>query len=119
MARAQAADETEIRAATPPAGGDWRISGAAEIAISGGDSLWYGGSVTACGSVGALCLGGRLRMVRDDNFVDLDHDSGSRSAVELLALAALPLAAHGVTLMPVLGFGVGRLHADNPILKRR
>jgi hypothetical protein len=116
MAHAQVADQTETRAAKPPAGGGWRISGAAEIGISGGDSLWYGGSVTACGPVGALCLGGRLRMVHDDNFFDLDHDSGSRSAVELLALAAWPLAVHGVKLMPLLGFGVGRLHADNPIL---
>ena len=117
LARAQAADETEVRAVKPPDGGEWRIGGAAEIGISGGESLWYGGSVTACGSVGALCLGGRLRMVHDDNFFDLDHDSGSRSAVELLALAAWPLAAHGIKLMPLLGFGVGRLHGDNPILK--
>jgi hypothetical protein len=117
VARAQAADETEVRAVKPAAGDDWRISGAAEIGISGGESLWYGGSVTACGSVGALCLGGRLRMVHDDNFFDLDHDSGSRNAVELLALAAWPLAAHGIKLMPLLGFGVGRLHGNNPILK--
>jgi hypothetical protein len=116
VARTQATDETETRAAKPAPVAGWQISGAAEIGISGGDSLWYGGAVTACGSVGALCLGGRLRMVHDDNFFDLDHDSGSRSAVELLALAAWPLATHGVTLTPLLGFGVGRLHANNPIL---
>ena len=81
--------------------------------------MWYGSSVTACGTVGALCVGGRLRMARDDNFFDLDHDSGSRSAVELLALAAWPLAVHGVTLTPLLGFGVGRLHGDNPDPHRR
>jgi len=114
VARAQAADENVIRAVKPPAGSDWRISGAAEIGISGGDSLWYGGSVTACGSVGTLCLGGRLRMVHDDNFFDLDHDSGSRSAVELLALAAWPLAAHGIKLMPLLGFGVGASTVRTP-----
>ncbi len=113
-ARAQAIDETETRAETSAAGGGWRITGALEIASNGEDSLWYGGSITACGSVGALCVGGRLRIARDDNFVDLDHDSGSRSAVELLGLAALPLAAGGVTLTPMLGFGLGRLHAGDP-----
>jgi hypothetical protein len=116
VARPQATDETETRAAPPPASAGWRITGAAEIGVSGGDSLWYGGAVTACGSMGPLCVGGRLRMAHDDNFFDLDHDSGSRSAVELLALAAWPLMAHGVTLTPLLGFGVGRLHADNPNL---
>ena len=117
VARTQASDETEVRAAKPPpASAGWRISGAAEIGHSGGDSLWYGGSVTACGSVGALCLGGRLRMVHDDNYFDLDHDSGSRSAVELLALAARPFAFNRVTLTPMLGFGVGRMHANNPVL---
>jgi hypothetical protein len=114
--RAQAVDETETRAAKDAdAGGSWRITGAAEIATNGGESLWYGGSVTACGTVGAWCLGGRLRFARDDSFFDVDHDSGSRSAVEGLALAALPLAARGITLTPMLGFGVGRLHANNPI----
>lgn len=116
-ARAQVADETERRAAPPNASAaGWRVTGAAEIGISGADSLWYGGALTACGSVGALCVGGRLRIARDDSFFDLDHDSGSRSAVELLALAAWPLLAHGVTLTPLLGFGVGRLHGNNPIL---
>jgi hypothetical protein len=117
VAGAQAADETEIRAAKPTAAAAaWRISGAAELATSGQESLWYGGSVTACGAVGPLCLGGRLRIAHDDRFFDLDHDTGDRSAIELLALAAWPLAAHGVTLTPLLGFGVGRLHADNPKL---
>ena len=116
-APAQVADEIETRAAPPHASAaDWRVTGAAEIGTSGGDSLWYGGTLTACGSVGALCAGGRLRLARDDNFFDLDHDSGSRSAIELLALAAWPLLAHGVTLTPLLGFGVGRLHGNNPIL---
>ena len=115
--RTQVADETETRAAPPKASdADWRVIGAAEIGTSGADSLWYGGTLTACGSVGALCVGGRLRLARDDNFFDLDHDSGSRSAVELLALAAWPLLAHGVRLTPLLGFGVGRLHGNNPIL---
>jgi hypothetical protein len=115
-ARAQVDDETETRAAPPKASdADWRVTGAAEIGTSGGDSLWYGGTLTACGSVGALCVGGRLRLARDDNFFDLDHDSGSRSAVELLALAAWPLLAHGVTLTPLVGFGVGRLHGNDPI----
>jgi hypothetical protein len=116
-ARGQVADETEMRAAPPKASDvDWRVTGAAEIGISAADSLWYGGAITACGSVGALCAGGRLRLARDDNFFDLDHDSGSRSAVELLALAAWPLRTHGVALTPLVGFGVGRLHANNPIL---
>ena len=116
VARAQAADETETRAAKPTPSAGWRISGAAEIATSGEESLWYGASVTSCGSIGAVCLGGRLRMLHDDRFFDLDHDTGDRSAVELLALAALPFATHGVTLTPLLGFGVARLHADNPVL---
>lgn len=116
-ARAQLIDETETRAAPPVLGApEWRVTGAAEIGTSGGDSLWYGGTITACGSAGPLCAGGRLRLARDDNFFDLDHDSGSRSAVELLALAAWPLLAHGVTVTPLVGFGVGRLHGNDPIL---
>jgi len=117
VAHQQATDETETRAAPPAASPPgWRVAGALELGTSGGDSLWYGSAVTACGTVGALCVGGRLRMARDDNFFDLDHDSGSRSAVELLALAAWPLAGNGVTLTPLVGFGVGRLHGDNPNL---
>ena len=116
-AHPQATDETETRAAPPPVTtGGWRITGAAEIGISGGDSLWYGGAVTACGTMGPLCVGGRLRMIHDDNFFDLDHDSGSRSAIELLALAGWPLTRHRVTLTPMLGFGIGRLHGNDPNL---
>jgi len=116
-AHRQVADETETRAAPPVASApSWRFSGAVELGTSGADSLWYGGAVTACGTVGPLCAGGRLRMARDDNFFDLDHDSGSRSAVELLALAAWPFSGHGATLTPLVGFGVGRLHTNDPVL---
>lgn len=115
-ASAQLDDEPERLAQDRDSASGWRLTGAVEIGSSGADSLWYGGAVTACASIGALCAGARLRIARDDNFLDLDHDSGSESSVELLALAALPLAVGGVTLTPALGFGVGRIHANDPNL---
>ncbi len=78
LARAQVADEPEKRAQEPDPIGNWRITGALEIATSGEDSLWYGGAITACGTIGALCVGGRLRLMRDDALLDLDHDAGGR-----------------------------------------
>jgi hypothetical protein len=90
----------------------WRIVGALEVAGSTDSSLWYGGAVTGCGPVGPLCLGGRLRLAVDNNPVGSNHDV-NRSATELLALAALPLPARGVTLTPAVGLGVGWTHSGS------
>jgi hypothetical protein len=88
----------------------WRLTGALEVAGGTDSSLWYGGAVTACGSLAALCAGGRLRIARDDGLVGPDRDL-ARSAVELLALAALPLAGRTFTFTPALGVGVGWIHS--------
>jgi hypothetical protein len=102
--------------APPPAEPQWRVLGAAELSSNNDDSAWYGGSVTGCRQVGRACLGGRLRMARGESWErvfrgdrnDPDFERGlDRSAVEALAVAALPLGQGRVTFLPLAAVGGG------------
>jgi hypothetical protein len=91
----------------------WRLTGALEVAGGSDDSLWYGGTLTGCANVTTLCVGGRLRIARDDSVWGPDRDV-TRSGTELLALVTLPLVRHGVRLAPMMGLGVGWVHTGPP-----
>ncbi len=91
----------------------WRLTGALEVAGGSDKSLWYGGTLTGCANVAALCVGGRLRIARDDSVWGPDRDV-TRSGTELLALVTLPLVRHGIRLAPMMGLGVGWVHTGPP-----
>jgi hypothetical protein len=91
----------------------WRLTGALEVAGGSDDSLWYGGTLTGCADVATLCVGGRLRIARDDSVLGPDRDV-TRSGTELLALVTLPLVLHGIGLAPMMGLGVGWVHTGTP-----
>jgi hypothetical protein len=103
------ARDSGIRSAAASNPVHWRVVGALELAAGGDRSLWYGGALTACGPVAALCVGGRLRMARDDDLTGPDRDL-ARTTTEVLALAALPWRADRLVLTPVVGLGLGWIH---------
>jgi hypothetical protein len=102
--------EAQMPSPAPIDASRWRLAGALEVAGGSDDSLWYGAALTGCRSLAALCVGGRLRVARDDSLVGPDRDVG-RSATELLMLAALPLAGRVFTLTPMVGVGAGWIHS--------
>jgi hypothetical protein len=91
----------------------WRLAGALEVAAGSDNSLWYGGALTACGPIAALCVGGRVRFAHDDSVLGPDRDI-TRSATEFLVLAALPFARRNVTVTPMLGLGGGWTRTSAP-----
>jgi hypothetical protein len=99
-------------AATGGSAARWRLAGALELSRGNDRSLWYGGEISACGRVAALCLGGRLRVARDSGLEGSTYDR-VRTAAELLMLAALPLQVHTFTLTPMVGVGLGWIHAES------
>jgi hypothetical protein len=90
----------------------WRLTAAAEVTEGTDGSVWFGGTVTGCARVGALCLGGRLRYARDDGVSGPDTQGGdlTRTAFGALALVGLPLHAGAATVMPLVGVGIEQLH---------
>jgi hypothetical protein len=91
----------------------WRLSGSIEVAGGSDDSLWYGSALTGCATLAGFCLGGRLRLARDDSVLGPDRDI-SRSATEALLVAAWPLVRRNVTVTPILGIGAGWIHTGAP-----
>ncbi len=67
-----------------------------------------GFGVGSCVRVGALCVGGRGRYVREaDRTVELT--AMGRSDLSLLATVSLPIQAGRMSIAPEVGFGVGRM----------
>jgi hypothetical protein len=84
----------------------WRAGAAMEATAGTDGSLWYGGSATVCLSLGSFCIGGRVRIARDDG------DAGPAAAFdqvqttgEALIVAALPRSFGQFSLAPLVGLG--------------
>jgi hypothetical protein len=88
-----------------------------ELATATDGSRWYGGTLAACGRIGPVCVGGRVRIARDtraDGGIDFGAGgiggeftgSLSRTRYGGAAIVALPLAQGWLTLAPTIGLGL-------------
>jgi hypothetical protein len=109
---ARAPERISATATPVPQAAAWRLTAAAEVMEGTDRSVWFGGTVTGCARIGKLCLGGRLRYGRDDGLSGPDTQGGdlTRTAIDALALVALPLHAGATTVVPLVGVGIERLH---------
>ena len=78
-----------------------------DVTIEADASVWYGASATGCLRIGAVCAGGRARIARDGGIAgpSANAGGGSRTASELLAAVALPVASPRLTVTPLLALG--------------
>ncbi len=84
------------------------LSAALERSWTDDETTWNGFDVTGCMRVGAVCLGGRVRAVFQDNVV-FTNATADRSDIVALATASVPLTFGQVSIAPELGIGVGRM----------
>jgi hypothetical protein len=117
---APAAIETVTAAAVPPVAppaATWRMDALGELATATDGSRWYGGTLAACGRIGPICVGGRIRIARDtrdDGVVDFGAGgiggdftgSLSRTRYGGAAIVSLPLSRGRFTLAPTIGLGL-------------
>ena len=87
----------------------WRLFGVGEVAVATEPATWLGGSATGCHHAGPVCLGARARMGRAREWQPepLFDAALEQTAVDALAIAAVPLTRGRLTLMPLIGLGVG------------
>lgn len=107
-----------VVAAPPDAARDawgWALLASAETAAASDGSLWYGATVSGCGRIGALCVGGRARLERDSGAGGPPDDRVySRTDLDVLATVGTTLGHARMTVSPALGIGVGRWSASRP-----
>jgi len=112
----------EVVTTGPAAGGPlppaiWAVDALGEIATATDGSTWYGGTLAACGHIGPLCVGGRLRIARDtggNGGIDFGGGgisgelSGSLSRTRYggAAIVSLPLSLGALTFAPTIGLGI-------------
>jgi hypothetical protein len=105
--------------ALPPA--KWGVEALGELATGNDGSTWYGGSAAACGRLGPVCVGGRVRFARDPggNVGNFGGGGGggiggmftgdwSRTRYGGSAIVALPLTRGWLTVAPAIGVGMVR-----------
>ena len=114
-AAAAASTAAEVQAASPVAAPPvlatprWRLFGVGEVSVGAEPATWRGGSATGCRHAGPVCLGGRARMGRAREWQQepLFDAALEQTAVDALAIAAVPLTRGRLTLLPLIGLGVG------------
>jgi hypothetical protein len=87
----------------------WRLFGVGEVSVGTGPASWRGGSATACHHAGPVCLGARARMGRAREWQPepIFEAALAQTAVDALAIATVPLTRGRLTLLPLIGLGVG------------
>jgi hypothetical protein len=89
----------------------WRLGAALESTWGTDGSHWYGASATGCRTVGALCLGARLRLTHDNgNTGPADDLDQLQTTTEALVVAESPRSLGRVTLVPLAGLGASWTH---------
>jgi hypothetical protein len=85
------------------------VFGVGEISVGAEPATWRGASATGCRRAGPVCLGARARIARARDWQQelVFDDALDQTAVDALAIAALPLTSGRLTLLPVIGAGVG------------
>jgi hypothetical protein len=96
-----------VTAPPVPAAPRWRLFGVGELAVGADPAVWFGGSATGCHLAGPLCLGARARIGRAREWEQPFDATIDQTAVDALAIAALPLRRGRLTLLPLIGVGVG------------
>jgi len=99
-----------VTAAPVLAGPRWRVFAIGEVSVAAEPATWRGGSATACLHAGPVCLGARARLGRAREWQQQEPllvDALDQTAVDALAVAALPLTSGRLTLLPLVGLGVG------------
>jgi hypothetical protein len=96
----------------------WHVEALGELATGTDGSTWYGGAAAACGRLGPLCVGGRVRFARDPGGEVGDFGGGgiggmftgawSRTRYGGGAIVALPLSRGAFTVAPTIGLGMVR-----------
>jgi hypothetical protein len=82
------------------------VGGAAEAGLAGDGSIWTGARAHACVTVGPVCAGALLRFARDtESGGDSIVRDTSRSALELLLSADLPLRGRRFFVAPGAALG--------------
>jgi hypothetical protein len=109
---ARPAKSAPLPGATPAL--PWRLAAAIELAAGTDSSLWYGGTVTGCGRIASLCIGGRARVGRDEGIAGPRPDGGdlSRTMGEALVLVSLPLTNGSLAFNPMIGIGSDWTHSE-------
>lgn len=71
-------------------------------------SIWFGGSLSGCGTVGPICLGGLLRMDGDSGQSGSSKKMNTdRFGGDLLVVAHYPIDKGKISFLPGIGLGVG------------
>ena len=117
LAPAAAAPSTaaEVQALSPvtapPVAGAprWRLFGVGEVSVGTAPATWLGGAATGCHRAGPVCVGARARLGRAREWQqELVFDAAlEQTAVDALAIAAVPLTRGRLMLLPLIGLGVG------------
>jgi hypothetical protein len=121
-------------AAAAPRKSTFRLMGALEVSPAFAGTASYGGNVTGCARLGAICLGARVRIARSQESSELAVNTNpglvpmnpflvpmnlTRTGGDLLAIAALPLSGRRLSVVPLVGLGAGWVHArrslQNPL----
>lgn len=114
-AAAPSSTAAEVQASAPAAAPPvlaplrWRLFGVGEASVGTEPATWLGGSATGCHHAGPVCLGARARMgrAREGQLDPLFDAALEQTAVDALAIAAVPLTRGRLTLLPLIGLGVG------------
>jgi hypothetical protein len=108
-----AAVTAAVTAAAPPvvmAASPFYLHGGVTSALGSDHSIWAGGGVAGCARLGAICVGGKARLMRDTRLGGQTADAGAfRTGADVLVTAGLPLAHGRLLLMPTVGIGAGWL----------
>jgi len=98
-----------------PPSAAWRVQVLGDVAAATDRSVWYGGIAAACGRVGPVCLGGRVRVAHDAEGPRTGPDAAlgydftatwTRTRYGGGAIALLPLSRGPVTIAPAIGAGL-------------
>ena len=113
---AAASTAAEVQASSPVAAlpvvlaaPRWRLFGVGEVSVGTEPATWLGGSATGCHHAGPVCLGARARMGRARQWQQepLFDAALAQTAIDALAILAVPLTRGRLTLLPLVGLGVG------------
>jgi len=86
----------------------WSVSGLGLVSYASDASLWFDLVVPACAEFGPFCLGGFFRASFDSGESGLSGElETSRVAMDLVAMAELPMRFGVVTVSPGAGIGGG------------
>jgi hypothetical protein len=103
-----AATSVTVAAPATAAASPFYLYGGLNSALGSDHSIWAGGQVGGCDRVGAICVGGKARLLRDTALGGPTADAGaSRTSADLLVTAGVPFSHGRLLLMPAVGIGAG------------